>query len=142
MSHVKAGGGNVNQTKNMSGRRLGIKRFAGQVVINGTILVRQKGTVCHPGKNVKLSKDMSLYAVADGVVSFRRMTGFKRSQYYVDVLPVGAASKPEVKAVAKKETKVATKAVVKKVSPKKVAVKAVAPKTTKKVVKKVAKAKK
>lgn len=136
MSHVKAGGA-VSQTKNMAGKRLGVKRFAGQMVKNGTVLVRQRGTIYHPGKNVKLSKDQSLYAVADGVIAFRHMTGAKRSQFYVDVL-VGA--KAEVKAVVKAKVKAveaAPKATKTKAEPKKAVVKkAVAKTAVKKTVKK------
>ncbi len=85
MSHVKAGGA-VKISPNVPGKRLGVKKYAGQEVINGNIIIRQRGTVYHPGKNTKLSNDHSIYAIADGIVSFRRMTGHKRNQYYVDVL--------------------------------------------------------
>lgn len=86
MSHVK-GAGSVAMSKNMEGKRLGLKKAGGQEVIIGNIVVKQRGSVYHAGKNVKMGRDHTLYAVADGVVHFRRMTGHKRSQYYVDVLP-------------------------------------------------------
>lgn len=73
-------------SKNMEGKRLGVKKFGGQKVINGNILIKQRGSVYHPGKNTKMGRDHTIYAVADGVVSFRRMKGHKRSQYYVDIV--------------------------------------------------------
>lgn len=85
MSHVK-GAGSVAMSKNMEGKRLGVKKFGGQDVINGNIIIKQRGTVYHPGKNVKMGRDHTIYAVADGVVNFRRMTGYKRNQFYVDVV--------------------------------------------------------
>ncbi len=85
MSHVQAGG-SVKISPNVAGKRLGVKKYAGQDVINGNMIIRQRGTVYHPGKNTKLANDHSIYAIADGVVSFRRMTGYKRNQYFVDVL--------------------------------------------------------
>jgi len=85
MSHVKSGGA-VAQTKNMVGRSLGVKYYEGQLVKNGTIVVRQKGSVFHPGKNTKMSKDFSIFAVDDGIVKFRRMRNAKSGRYYVDVL--------------------------------------------------------
>jgi large subunit ribosomal protein L27 len=85
MSHV-TGVGSVTISGNVAGKRLGIKKYAGEFVRNGNIILKQRGTVYHPGKNVKLSKDHSIYAVKDGNVKFRRMSGHKRNQYYVDVL--------------------------------------------------------
>ena len=85
MSHVK-GAGSVSMTKNMEGKRLGLKKFGGQKVIIGNIVVKQRGSVYHPGKNVKMGRDHTIYVTADGVVAFRRMKGYKRSQFYVDVV--------------------------------------------------------
>ncbi len=85
MSKVAAGGA-VKISGNVAGKRLGIKKYAGEEVINGNILVKQRGTIYHSGKNTKLAKDHSIYAIADGVVQFRRMSGHKRGQYYVDVI--------------------------------------------------------
>lgn len=85
MSKVK-GAGAVAMSKNMEGKRLGLKKSGGQSVITGNIIVRQRGSVYHPGKNVKMGRDHTIYAVAQGVVAFRRMTGHKRSQYFVDVV--------------------------------------------------------
>jgi len=86
MSHVGAAG-SVTISNNVAGKRLGIKKYAGEVVKVGNIIVKQRGTVYHPGKNVKLSKDFSIYAMDNGVVAFRRMSGRKRGQYYIDVIP-------------------------------------------------------
>lgn len=130
MSHVIAGGA-TSQTKNMVGKRLGVKKYAGESVRNGNILVRQRGSVFHAGKNTKMSKDYSVYAIADGFVSFRHMTGSKRSQFFIDVLPEKAAVKNDAKIEALKAeaAKVAKKETVAKVEVKKAdAVKAVAKK--------------
>jgi large subunit ribosomal protein L27 len=83
-----AAAGSVKMSPNVPGKRLGVKKFAGEVVKNGNIILKQRGTVYHSGKNTKLSKDFSIYAIKDGVVSFRRMSGHKRGKYYVDVTSV------------------------------------------------------
>jgi len=70
MSKVAAAG-SVKISTNVAGKRLGVKKFAGEAVRNGNIIVRQRGSVYHPGKNTKMGKDFSIYAVADGEVSFR-----------------------------------------------------------------------
>lgn len=85
MSHVTSGGA-VKQSKNMVGKRLGVKKYAGEKVINGNIIVKQRGSVYHPGKGVKMGNDFSIYSIKDGVVQFRRMVGHKRAQYYIDVV--------------------------------------------------------
>ena len=69
MAHKKAGGSSRNG-RDSAGRRLGVKRFGGQVVKSGNILVRQRGTKFHPGKNVGMGKDHTLFALINGVVSF------------------------------------------------------------------------
>ena len=71
---------------NVAGKRLGVKKFAGQVVKPGNIIVKQNGSVFHPGVNTYMSKTYSIHAKIDGVVQFRRMTGFKRGQFYIDVV--------------------------------------------------------
>jgi len=83
-----AAAGTVGVSGNVAGKRLGVKKYAGEEVINGNIILKQRGSVFHPGKNVKMAKDHSIYAVADGVVEFRNMTGYKRGKYYVDVVNV------------------------------------------------------
>ena len=88
-----ANAGSVYIQTNVPGKRLGIKKFGGEMVINGNIIVKQRGTVFHAGKNTKVARDHSIYAVADGQVTFRRMSGSKRGQYYIDVLPVEETAK-------------------------------------------------
>jgi large subunit ribosomal protein L27 len=66
----KKGGGSTRCGRDSSAKRLGVKRYAGQTVRAGTILVRQRGTRIHPGSNVGVGKDYTLYALIDGVVSF------------------------------------------------------------------------
>jgi large subunit ribosomal protein L27 len=78
MATKKAGGSSRNG-RDSAGRRLGVKKFGGEHVISGNILVRQRGTKFHPGNNVKIGKDDTLYAVADGVVEFRVGGKFNRS---------------------------------------------------------------
>ncbi len=83
MAHKKAGGSSRNG-RDSAGRRLGVKRFGGQVVLAGNILVRQRGTKFYPGANVGIGKDHTLFAVANGEVAFRRAAG---GRTYVSVLP-------------------------------------------------------
>lgn len=86
MAHFKAGGAKAHQGINVAGKRLGVKLYAGQFAKSGNIIVRQRGTVFHPGKNVRMGRDHTLFATSDGYVSFRDMTGYKRGQKYVDIL--------------------------------------------------------
>src|SRR5690554_3810142 len=104
MAHTKAGGA-AKRTVDVAGKRLGIKKFAGEFVKSGNIIVRQHGTRFHNGKNTMLGKDHTIYAVADGFVSFRQMTGFKRAKKLVDVTPerVGSVAVVAEKAPAAKE---------------------------------------
>ena len=85
MAHKKAGGSTRNGRDSQS-KRLGVKRFGGQAVIAGNILVRQRGTKFHAGENVGLGKDHTLFATADGVVKFVIKGAQKRQ--YVTVVPV------------------------------------------------------
>jgi len=71
MAHKKAGGSSRNG-RDSAGQRFGVKRFAGQRVLAGNILVRQKGTTLHPGNNVGLGKDYTIFAKIDGIVAFER----------------------------------------------------------------------
>lgn len=71
MAHKKAGGSSRNG-RDSAGKRLGVKRFGGQEVTAGSILVRQRGTTFHPGNNVGCGKDYTLFALVDGVVKFER----------------------------------------------------------------------
>lgn len=70
MAHKKGGGSSKNG-RDSNSQRLGVKRFAGEIVSAGTILVRQRGTKIHPGANVGLGKDDTLYAKADGIVGYK-----------------------------------------------------------------------
>ena len=74
MAHKKAGGSSRNG-RDSAGRRLGVKKFGGEAVIAGNIIVRQRGTKFHPGENVGMGKDHTLFALCDGSASFRQRTG-------------------------------------------------------------------
>lgn len=82
MAHKK-GGGSSRNGRDSNSQRLGVKRYAGQFVLSGNILVRQRGTKIKPGLNVLVGKDDTLFAVADGVVMFDVIHGRKR----VNVVP-------------------------------------------------------
>ncbi|MGD9819688.1 MAG: 50S ribosomal protein L27 [Desulfomonilaceae bacterium] len=84
MAHKKAGGSSRNG-RDSPGQRLGVKRFGGQIVKAGNILVRQKGTKIHPGENVGLGKDYTLFALIDGVVQYQVKD---RGRKKVAVMPV------------------------------------------------------
>ena len=71
MAHKKAGGSTRNG-RDSAGRRLGIKKFGGEKVIPGNIILRQRGTKFHPGKNVSIGKDHTIFAIAEGFVSFKK----------------------------------------------------------------------
>ena len=83
MAHKKAGGSSRNG-RDSAGRRLGVKRYGGEVVPAGNILVRQRGTKMHPGKNVGIGTDHTLFATAPGEVKFHVGKG---GRTYVSVLP-------------------------------------------------------
>jgi large subunit ribosomal protein L27 len=72
MAHKK-GGGSSRNGRDSIGKRLGVKRFAGQLVKAGNILVRQRGTKVHPGINVGMGRDHTLYSKVDGIVFFHRL---------------------------------------------------------------------
>ena len=71
MAHKK-GEGSVKNGRDSQSKRLGVKIFGGQPAISGNIIVRQRGTVYHPGTNVGVGKDYTLFALSDGVVEFRK----------------------------------------------------------------------
>jgi large subunit ribosomal protein L27 len=77
MAHKK-GGGTSRNGRDSQGQRLGVKRFAGQSVNAGTILVRQRGTRIHPGSNVGIGKDHTLYALINGIVKYEPATNKRR----------------------------------------------------------------
>ncbi|MDD2815003.1 MAG: hypothetical protein RIS84_1212 [Pseudomonadota bacterium] len=85
MAHKKAGGSSRNGRDSES-KRLGVKRFGGEQVVAGNILIRQRGTQYHPGVNVGIGKDDTLFAKADGVVKFQ-VKGLHQRRF-VNVVPV------------------------------------------------------
>jgi large subunit ribosomal protein L27 len=87
MAHKKAGGSSRNG-RDSAGQRLGVKKFGGEQIEAGNIIVRQRGTKFHPGRNVGMGKDHTLFATRDGKVEFRQ--GFKR-RTYVSVLAANPA---------------------------------------------------
>ncbi len=83
MAH-KTGGGSTRNGRDSNSKRLGVKKYGGEKVRSGNILVRQRGTKIHPGQNVGRGKDDTLFATADGIVSFQDFRGGKKR---VNVLP-------------------------------------------------------
>ncbi len=77
MAHKKAGGSSRNG-RDSAGQRRGVKRFGGQKVLAGNILVRQLGTKVHPGNNVGMGRDYTLFAKIDGLVTFERMGRYRK----------------------------------------------------------------
>ena len=86
MAHKKAGGSSRNG-RDTAGRRLGVKKFGGEIVVPGNILIRQRGTKWHPGENVGCGKDHTLFALSEGHVKFYAGRGGRQ---YVAVEPVPA----------------------------------------------------
>jgi large subunit ribosomal protein L27 len=87
MAHKKAGGSSRNG-RDSAGKRLGVKKYGGEAVIPGNILVRQRGTKFHPGANVGMGRDFTIFAKTTGKVVFKR--GFK-GRTFVGVEPAAAA---------------------------------------------------
>ena len=83
MAHKKAGGSSRNG-RDSAGRRLGVKKYGGQKVIPGNIIVRQRGTKFHPGENVGMGKDHTIFATAEGQVVFRTRRG---GRTFISVAP-------------------------------------------------------
>ena len=83
MAHKK-GQGSTQNNRDSAGRRLGVKKYGGEAVIAGNIIVRQRGTKVHPGKNMGMGKDHTLFALVDGIVKFERKDK-KRQQ--VSIVP-------------------------------------------------------
>ena len=88
MAHKKAGGSSRNG-RDSAGRRLGVKKFGGQDVIGGNIIVRQRGTKFYPGANVGMGKDHTLFALVEGKVTFKEKSG---GRMFVNVLPAAEAA--------------------------------------------------
>ena len=82
MAHKKAGGSSRNG-RDTAGKRLGVKKFGGEAVVPGNILVRQRGTKWHPGKNTGLGRDYTIYAMVEGRVAFKSRDG----RVFVSVVP-------------------------------------------------------
>ena len=78
MAHKK-GEGSVKNGRDSNSKRLGVKIFGGQPAIAGNIIIRQRGTVYHPGKNIGLGRDFTLFALVDGVVSFKKGSNDKNT---------------------------------------------------------------
>ena len=87
MAHKKAGGSSRNG-RDSAGRRLGVKKFGGENVIAGNIILRQRGTKWHPGDNVGIGKDHTIYALTEGNVEFKTKRG---GRTYVSVAPLATA---------------------------------------------------
>jgi large subunit ribosomal protein L27 len=87
MAHKKAGGSSRNG-RDSDGRRLGVKKFGDEAVLAGNIIVRQRGTKFHPGVNVGMGKDHTLFALANGRVRF----GVKAGRSFVSITPVQEAA--------------------------------------------------
>ena len=88
MAHKKAGGSSRNGRDSI-GRRLGVKKFGGEAVIPGNIIVRQRGTKWFPGEGVGIGRDHTIFATVEGRVTFR--TGFK-GRTFISVLPAAQAA--------------------------------------------------
>ena len=84
MAHKKSGGSSRNG-RDTAGRRLGVKKFGGEAVVPGNIIIRQRGTKYHPGENVGIGKDHTIFATAEGKVAFQRKAG---GRMYVGVEPM------------------------------------------------------
>lgn len=87
MAHKK-GEGSVKNGRDSQSKRLGVKIFGGQPAIAGNIIIRQRGTEYHPGKNVGLGRDFTLFALTDGLVEFRKTKADRR---FVSIVPIVAA---------------------------------------------------
>ena len=83
MAHKKAGGSTRNG-RDSNPKMLGVKRFGGQVVKSGEIIVRQRGTKFHPGRNVGLGRDFTIYALVPGIVTFER---YDKTRQQISVYP-------------------------------------------------------
>jgi large subunit ribosomal protein L27 len=87
MAHKKAGGSSRNG-RDSAGQRLGVKLFGGEVCLAGNIIVRQRGTQWHPGTNVGIGRDHTLFALIDGHIEYRTKA---KGRVYVSVVPMQAA---------------------------------------------------
>lgn len=110
MAHKK-GVGSTDNGRDSNSKRLGVKLFGGQQAIAGNIIIRQRGTKFHPGENVGMGRDFTIYSLIDGTVEFRKK---RLNRTFVSVIPEGeevaVASKPAPKAKAKAQAPKATPA--------------------------------
>ncbi len=83
MAHKK-GQGSTQNNRDSAGRRLGVKKYGGEAVRAGNIIIRQRGTKIHPGKNIGMGKDHTLFALVDGVVAFER---YDKKRKQVSIIP-------------------------------------------------------
>lgn len=88
MASKKAAGSTRNGRDSQS-KRLGVKRFGGEKILSGTIILRQRGTTFYPGRNVRMGRDHTIYAVIEGQVKFERVT---KQKFRVSVYPAPKAS--------------------------------------------------
>ncbi|MBS4083665.1 MAG: 50S ribosomal protein L27 [Rhizobiales bacterium] len=88
MAHKKAGGSSRNG-RDSAGKRLGVKRFGGEAVLAGNIIVRQRGTKVHAGANVGIGKDHTLFALTDGIVQFKAKN---KDRNLVNIVPMPKAA--------------------------------------------------
>lgn len=98
MAHKK-GAGSTKNGRDSESKRLGVKIYGGQLAIAGNIIARQRGTQFHPGLNVGMGKDHTIYALTDGVVDFRRG---RKNRNFISVLPFEGEATPEVQAAPAK----------------------------------------
>ncbi len=91
MAHKKAGGSSRNG-RDSAGQRRGVKRYGGQQVLAGNIIIRQLGTVVYPGVNVGMGRDYTLFAKCDGIVKFEKFFRKRRVHKRVSIIPAEAAA--------------------------------------------------
>ena len=91
MAHKKAGGSSRNG-RDSRGRRLGVKKFGGEIVVPGNIIVRQRGTKFHPGSHVGMGRDHTLFSLVDGAVKFHKGIG---GRHFISVIPQEDRPLPE-----------------------------------------------
>ena len=89
MAHKKGQGSSRNGRDSQS-KRLGVKKFGGEAVVAGNIILRQRGTATHPGKNVGVGRDHTLFALCDGTVAFS--SGGRSNRRYAHIVPAGGAA--------------------------------------------------
>jgi large subunit ribosomal protein L27 len=90
VAHKKAGGSSRNG-RDSAGRRLGVKKFGGEIVVPGNIIVRQRGTKFHPGECVGMGRDHTLFALEEGAVQFRKGLG---GRTFISIVPPGTNDRP------------------------------------------------